>query len=247
MRRQIQDDSFLWSKQWRSVSKSILRRDGYMDQYILAKEGRAVPATVVHHIFPRSEYPQYALEPWNLISLSKYTHDHILHTVTGKLTNQGKRLMYETAFKNTIKLKEKILVIGLPGSGKTTYVKDNLGPDAIAYDMDAIAAAFRLTEAHSEIHKPASRMAAALFSAFAARALDYASRVYLIRAAPTPEEVAQIRPDEVVIAKGMFNISRRQDYEPYDAERMLKKIQDCKTFCERNGIPVIEIPAPKMS
>ena len=240
--KNIQSDEFIWSEQWRRKAHSILRRDGYIDQYILKTTGRMIEANLVHHILPRDEFPQYAMEDWNLISLNKRTHSRIIHTIKGKLTNEGRKLMMETAFKQGIKLHEKILVIGKPGSGKTTWVKDHMGPEAIVYDLDHIAAAFRLKEAHAERHNGARRMANALFKAFAARAGEYASRIFLIRTAPTTEELAQIKPDEVILCLGRYDIRRRKDFQEVDQEAMEKRIEDAKRFCELNSIPFRMIP-----
>ena len=240
--KNVQSDEFIWSEQWRRKAHSILRRDGYIDQYILKTTGRMIEANLVHHILPRDEFPQYAMEDWNLISLNKRTHSRIIHTIKGKLTNEGRKLMMETAFKQGIKLHEKILVIGKPGSGKTTWVKDHMGPEAIVYDLDHIAAAFRLKEAHAERHNGARRMANALFKAFAARAGEYASRIYLIRTAPTTEELAQIKPDEVILCLGRYDIRRRKDFQEVDQEAMEKRIEDAKRFCELNSIPFRMIP-----
>ena len=238
----IDSDEFIWSKQWREKSHKILRRDRYLDQYVLKTENRMIPADMVHHILPREDFPQYAMEDWNLISVSKRTHNKILHTIKGKLTRAGKALMYETAWRNGIKMTEKILVIGQPGSGKTTYVRDHLGPDAIAYDLDAIAGAFRLAGEHEDIHDGARRMANSLFLAFSARAQDFANRVYLIRTAPSPAELSEIRPDRVILCTGQHDIRWRKDYkDDIDTGEIQKKIEDAKKFCELNSIP-IDIP-----
>lgn len=61
----------------------VMRRDGYMCQ-LSKRYGRAVPAEVVHHIFPVNEYPEYAYEPWNLIALSRMLHNIILRGRPGK-------------------------------------------------------------------------------------------------------------------------------------------------------------------
>lgn len=241
--RNVQSDEFLWSKAWISKSRAILRRDGYIDQYILKTTGRREPATLVHHILPREEFPQYAMEDWNLISLSRHTHNKIIHTFTGKLTKEGKKLMYETAFKNDIRLQEKTLVVGLPGSGKSTWVREALGMDGIAYDLDAIAGAFRLREPHQERHTGSRRMANALMKAFAQRAFTYSPRVFIIRTAPAVDEVAEIKPDRMVICTGVYDIRRRNDFADYDRLAMEKRIEDAKKWCELNSVPVILIPA----
>lgn len=242
--RNVQSDEFLLTEQWRRKSGQILRRDNYIDQWILKTTGRMVQADLVHHCLPREDFPQYAMEDWNLIALSRQTHNRIIHTVKGKLTNEGKKLMYETAFINDIKLNEKILVIGKPGSGKTTWTKDQLGLDGMAYDLDAIAAAFRLTDPHQEIHKGSRRMAAKLMLAFSERAQSFAPRIFIIRSAPTPEEIAQIKPDKLVICIGHYAIESRKDFESFNDSEMEKKIEDARKFAELNRIPV-EIISPQ--
>ena len=244
MKKKISDDSFLKTDRWKMKRANILRRDKFIDQYLLKTKGIMRDADTVHHIFPRDKYPQYAYEDWNLISLGSYTHSHVIHNAhNGALTREGKRLMLETAWANGIKLTETVLVIGLPGSGKTQYVRSQLGEDAIAYDLDAIAAAFRLTESHAEIHSGSRRMANNMFKAFALRATEYAPRVFLIRTAPTLEEMAQIRPDRMVVCTGRFNISHRKDFHEIDEDDLQNRINDAITFCEKNFIEV-EINPP---
>ena len=84
MRRiKVDSDQFIWSEKWRTKSHKILRRDNYIDQYVLKTERRMIPADMVHHILPRESFPQYAMEDWNLIAVSRRTHNKILHTIKG--------------------------------------------------------------------------------------------------------------------------------------------------------------------
>ena len=236
-------EEFIHSRKWQFKQKNILRRDNFMDQYIFKTTGRMENANTVHHILPKEDFPQYALEDWNLISVSHHTHSYILHNHTnGQLTNKGRELMMETAFINGIKLTEKVLVIGLPGSGKTTYVRDNMGMDAIAFDLDSIAGAFRLCGPHEDMHQGARRMANSMLKAFALKAPKYASRVFIIRTAPTLEELSDIRPDSMVICRGKHDISNRIDFTEVNESELENRILDCKTYCEKNSIPVSESP-----
>lgn len=91
---------------WEAKRKSILRRDGYMDQ--LAKRyGKMREAEVVHHIFPRLEFPEYQWEDWNLISLSLSSHNHLHDRVTDELTEAGAELLRRTARRQGIPIPEK--------------------------------------------------------------------------------------------------------------------------------------------
>lgn len=49
-------------------------------------------AAHVHHIFPFEDYPQYALERWNLISLCQQCHNRMHDRDTHQITEEGQRL-----------------------------------------------------------------------------------------------------------------------------------------------------------
>lgn len=98
---------FLMSKTWRNKRREILNRDGHVCQYY-KHQGVIMPAQVVHHIFPLAEYPEYALENWNLISLSKKAHSRLENAPQG-MTSEGKRILRETAMKQGIEIPEKYL------------------------------------------------------------------------------------------------------------------------------------------
>ena len=66
--------------------------------------GKNRPADMVHHIFPREDYPQFALCEWNLISLTNSMHDTLHDRNTGQLTAAGLDLMRRTAVKNNIEI-----------------------------------------------------------------------------------------------------------------------------------------------
>lgn len=91
-------ESFYKSKRWQRLRKAVLARDGYQCQES-KRYGKAIPATTVHHIFPREDYPQYQWESWNLISLSADVHDQMHNRTTRELTQQGLELLERTATK----------------------------------------------------------------------------------------------------------------------------------------------------
>ncbi len=83
------------SQKWKKKRLHILMLDGYKDR-LMARYGRTVPATIVHHIYPAEEYPEYAMCDWNLISVSMATHNQLENRTTGQLTKMGKELMERT-------------------------------------------------------------------------------------------------------------------------------------------------------
>lgn len=216
---------FYNQKKWLDKRKHILKRDAYMDQ-LEKRAGKNIPADVVHHIFPREQYPEYTWEDWNLISISWATH-RSLHLLNGQLSPLGEMLKKEVAKARGIKFYEKILVIGLPGSGKTTWAKANLH-NGLCYDLDYIAAAFRLKKPKEENDKQARLMANAMVKAFSINAERYASRIIIIRTAPTIEELSDLEIDRIVYCK-----SKAQGMQ---AEKT--RLEEALEWAKLNKIPV---------
>ena len=73
---------------WRRLRERILRRDGYLSQEAL-RYGKRVEANTVHHVWPAEDYPEWAWEPWNLISVTIKEHKGVLHNLDGSLTEAG--------------------------------------------------------------------------------------------------------------------------------------------------------------
>lgn len=104
--QQIDRDPFYDSLKWIRLRNSVLRRDGYMDKEA-KRYGKVRPAEVVHHIFPKDEFPEYAFSTWNLISLSRQTHNEMHDRDTDELTQKGRDLLVRTARKNNVHVPEK--------------------------------------------------------------------------------------------------------------------------------------------
>ena len=90
---------------WLKIRQSALRRDKYIDQY-QARYGKVKQAELVHHIFPVSDFPEYKYELWNLISVTKSTHQSFHERDTDRLTKKGLELLIRTAKKNNIPIPE---------------------------------------------------------------------------------------------------------------------------------------------
>ena len=100
-------NSELNSRRWERLRGYVLARDNYLDQ-VLRRYGKNVGADTVHHIFPREYFPEYAFEDWNLISVSRATHNALHDRETHKLTVKGWDLLTRTARKNGIEIDERI-------------------------------------------------------------------------------------------------------------------------------------------
>lgn len=99
-------DDFYESRRWDELRQSILRRDRYVCQYY-KRYGRLVEAQLVHHIFPRLEFPEYQYERWNLISVSRKAHNLLHDRDTDELTETGRDMLIRTARKNNIPIPDK--------------------------------------------------------------------------------------------------------------------------------------------
>lgn len=207
-----------------------------MCQFAL-QQGRKIPADTVHHIFPVDQYPEYAWCEWNLISLSADAHNTMHDRQSQRLSPIGEQLRRKVAVERGLEGKRTILVIGNPGTGKSTYVKQNLA-NGMAYDLDALAAALRLSKPKSESYKPARWLANDLLAGFTKAAHRYIDLVYVIRTAPTIEELETIEPTKLVVFYGGYG---NKDLSETRRHTIAQRIVKCVEYAKANGIPVEEI------
>lgn len=102
----MERDKWYESPKWQRVRQSALRRDKYQDQE-LKRYGKIRQAEVVHHIFPKNEFPQYAYELWNLISVTRATHNTFHDRDTDELTEKGIELLRRTCRKRNMPIPPK--------------------------------------------------------------------------------------------------------------------------------------------
>ena len=224
------------SKRWQRLREKILKRDNYMCQYSWMN-GRRIPATMVHHIFPVEVYPEYQWCEWNLISLSNEAHNMMHERYSHKLSQMGEALRKQTAIKRGMEGKQTILIIGNINTGKTTYVRERIG-NGVAYDLDAIAGALRLKKPKAELFTPARLMANDLIHGFTEAAHRYVDNVFIIRTAPTIEEVEEIRPTKIVVLYGCYGNKQLSDKRRHD---IAKRIIECVEYAKANNILLEEI------
>ena len=115
-------DPFYDDPKWIRIRNSVLRRDNYMDKES-KRYGIIRPAEIVHHIFPKDEFPEYAFSVWNLISLSRQTHNEMHDRDTDELTQKGRDLLIRTARKNNIQVTEKYEQQKQSNRGKGVRIK----------------------------------------------------------------------------------------------------------------------------
>lgn len=230
---------FYGTKRWKKKREHILRRDGWLDQ-VAIRDGVKLEADTVHHVLPREEWPQYQWCDWNLIAVNgRITHRGRLHEkYSGRLTKLGKQLMREVALANGVNISMLTLVIGMPGSGKSTWTKKHL-QGGLCYEMDAIACAFRLTVPHKEEpHAGARRMAAALRRGWIEEARKHSNNIFIVRTAPDDDELAETMPDRIVVCTRQWTVRPiRYDHEDYQ-----RQIDNVIRWAEANDVAVEYYP-----
>lgn len=115
-------DPFYDDPKWIRLRNSVLRRDNYMDKES-KRYGIIRPAEIVHHIFPKDEFPEYAFSVWNLISLSRQTHNEMHDRETDELTQKGRDLLIRTARRNNVQVPEKYEQQKQSNRGKGVRIK----------------------------------------------------------------------------------------------------------------------------
>ncbi len=136
------------------------------------------------------------------------------------------------------------LVIGLPSTGKTSYAKNHLR-DGLCYDLDYLASAFRLRNPHEERHDAAIRMANDIAFGFYRNAREYAKNIIIIRAAPSIEEVEEIKPDKIIVMQHEYQTKRAVTIQ-HKRTRLLGRIYDVIQWASRNKI-ILEYPPGQKS
>lgn len=76
------------TRRWQHLRLAALRRDKYRCRES-ARYGLTVTANTVHHVWPAEDYPEYAWQLWNLVSLTSDQHDAMHDRRTGRLTELG--------------------------------------------------------------------------------------------------------------------------------------------------------------
>lgn len=81
---------FHQTKAWERMRLAILKRDQYRCT-LHARFGKNVPGNIVHHVLPVSLFPEYRLEPWNMITVCSECHNKMHDRGSDTLTEEGRK------------------------------------------------------------------------------------------------------------------------------------------------------------
>ena len=141
-----------------------------------------------------------------------------------------------------------ILVTGLPGTGKTTWVKEHMKPGDIAYDLDRIAGALTYSEEERE-NNAARYLANEMYDSFLSELewgyIPLTGDVYIIRTRPGNREI-NLLTNANLEHDGAKVLVLEKEYVDREFSRVFKAVMatDLQAFlesCQKVGIEVKRI------
>lgn len=131
------------------------------------------------------------------------------------------------------------LIIGLPGSGKTTYAKEHC-KGCLFYDLDYLKAALTYSDVHAPDDEDARKLANSFLTTFMILSSGAFTRdLCIIRTAPKIAEMETIKPDKMVVMLTEYDITGRADYHEIDIEEYNMRINACIKWCDKNGVEIV--------
>lgn len=129
------------------------------------------------------------------------------------------------------------LIIGFPGTGKTTYAKENC-KGCLIYDLDYLKTALTYSDVHSADDEDARKVANSFLMPFVIMGQQRNRDLCIIRMAPKLEELTAIKPDKLIVMLTEYDISKREDFHEVDREMYEARITACIKWCDKNGVLV---------
>lgn len=203
---------FYKSKEFRKLKEEVLREQHHECQ-VCKEKGILTKADTVHHIQYVRNHPELALsktytymgrEHRNLIAICRSCHNKV-HKEKGYI-------------RKTIKV-----VTGLPGCGKTTYVKNHRLPDEPVYDLDLLVDAMLMSQGRGGC---AVSIANAILPEFINTCRELHVSAWVIRTAPNEQELALLDAASAVYIDIPCTVDKVLERRPEISEEEMKKINE---------------------
>ena len=203
---------FYKSKEFRKLKEEVLREQHHECQACKEK-GILTKADTVHHIQYVRNHPELALsktytymgrEHRNLIAICRSCHNKV-HKEKGYI-------------RKTIKV-----VTGLPGCGKTTYVKNHRLPDEPVYDLDLLVDAMLMSQGRGGY---AVSIANAILPEFINVCRELHASAWVIRTAPNEQELSLLDAANAVYIDIPCTVDKALERRPEILEEEMKKINE---------------------
>lgn len=135
----------------------------------------------------------------------------------------------------------RILIICLPGTGKTTWVKNNLGQNDLCFDLDWLAAAMVLGSEHERKNWVAKRvinkLLLPLVSEMEIETNRVGGNVFIIRCAPDWNELDDLDPDYVLFFVKEYDISHRKLIDNTGLSEARTRVRAAVDWCKEQKVP----------
>lgn len=135
----------------------------------------------------------------------------------------------------------RILIIGLPGTGKTTWVKKNLEQSDLCFDLDWLAAAMVLGAEHERKNWVAKRvinkLLLLLVSEMEIETNRVGGNVFIIRCAPDWNELDDLDPDYVLFFVKEYDIGHRKLIDNTGLSEARIRVGAAMDWCKEQRVP----------
>lgn len=84
----MKDDPFYRTTKWIKKRNRIMRKYSYECQES-KRFGKSVQAEMIHHIYPREQYPELSFVDWNLLPLTNGKHNTFHDRENNSVIGQG--------------------------------------------------------------------------------------------------------------------------------------------------------------
>lgn len=186
---------FYHSKEWKRIREIVFQRDNGLCQKCLKEKDEEVPGDEVHHLIwlrpTNINNPNITMNMDNLVLLCRDCHMQIHKASTHK--KEGLNMVNNGVYidnNGEIKKQKVYIVHGAPGSGKTTFVKNNMEAGDLVVDLDLIKQSISMcskTESPDNLYEVAESIREMLYKMIESKQIN-AKTIWVVSMLPTRKQ-----------------------------------------------------------